>query len=123
MTPSPQSLSYDSFDSCSTPSDAGIPTTTQQEQQWQLQQQPPASPASCPWRTGRPTSIDFGPTQFLVHQGTFIDVDMVNQELLESEFATIVPHMLSCPNRDFMMSLDDPMTYSDYDADSFRAMS
>lgn len=67
----------------------------------------------------RPTSMDITP-QFLQQSGALLDMDMLSQGLMESEFGTIKPHMLSCPNPEAMMGLGDPMIYSGYDAESLR---
>jgi hypothetical protein len=49
--------------------------------------------------------------------GSFLDLDLLNQGLLESSFGTIKPHVLSCPNPEVMLGMGDPMIYSGYDAD------
>ncbi|KAH7114873.1 hypothetical protein EDB81DRAFT_892954 [Dactylonectria macrodidyma] len=36
------------------------------------------------------------------------------QGLMESEFGTVSPHVLSCPNPEVMMGMGDPMIYSGY---------
>jgi len=48
----------------------------------------------------------------------FLDMDMLNQGLLESNFGTIKPHVLSCPNPEVMMGMGDPMIYAGYDAET-----
>ncbi|KAH7110953.1 hypothetical protein EDB81DRAFT_873789 [Dactylonectria macrodidyma] len=39
------------------------------------------------------------------------------QGLMESEFGTVSPHVLSCPNPEVMMGMGDPMIYSGYDGE------
>jgi hypothetical protein len=51
---------------------------------------------------------------------SFLDMDMLNQGLIESNFGTIKPHVLSCPNPEVMMGMGDPMIFSGYDAESLR---
>ncbi|KAH6983863.1 hypothetical protein EDB80DRAFT_875370 [Ilyonectria destructans] len=54
-------------------------------------------------RPGVPGSMD------ILYQGL--------QGLVESEFATINPHVLSCPNPEVMMGMGDPMIYSGYNGE------
>ncbi|KAH7117338.1 hypothetical protein EDB81DRAFT_626909, partial [Dactylonectria macrodidyma] len=57
---------------------------------------------------------------FLQRPGVLGSMDILNQGhqghqgLMESEFATINPHVLSCPNPEVMMGMGDPMIYSGY---------
>lgn len=57
---------------------------------------------------------------FLQQPGALQSMDMLNQGLLESEFGTIKPHVLSCSNPEVMMGMGDPMIYSGYDGESMR---
>ncbi|KAK1750253.1 hypothetical protein QBC47DRAFT_426272 [Echria macrotheca] len=117
MSMSPQSLTYSEFDlATSTPSDGPFGGS---------QSQPGTLTTSFPPWMGRPTSMgDFGtpPPQFTSGPGgaSFLDLDLLNQGLLESNFGTIKPHVLSCPNPEVMMGMGDPMIYSGYDAESLR---
>ncbi len=109
---SPQSLTYSDFDltAVTTPSEpyTGQPNPMITNYQHQL--------------IGRPTtSIDINSQPFLTTPPPpFFDMDMLNQGLLESNFSTIKPHVLSCPNPDVMMGMGDPMIYSGYDPESLR---
>lgn len=61
--------------------------------------------------------------QFLQQQqqsGMMANMDMLNQGLVESEFGTIKPHVLSCPNPEVMLGMGDPMIYSGYDGEPMR---
>lgn len=58
--------------------------------------------------------------QFLQQPGVLGSMDMLNQGLVESEFGTIKPHVLSCPNPQVMMGMGDPMIYSGYDGEPMR---
>jgi len=49
-----------------------------------------------------------------------VDMDLLNQGLVESEFGTIKPHVLSCPNPEVMMGMGDPMIYSGYEGEPMR---
>ncbi|KAJ9155175.1 Fluconazole resistance protein 1-like protein 1 [Pleurostoma richardsiae] len=113
VTLSPPSLSYDSFDSYSAPSEGMPPTTSPTV---------PTTTSYPSWMTRPPTapSIDFSAQQFLPQAAGFMDMDMLNQGLLESEFGTIKPHMLSCPNPEVMMGVGDPMIYSGYNDETLR---
>lgn len=109
MTLSPASLTYDSFDNYSIPSSEGLPSATS-----------PTNPMPTnfvPWM--RPASMGFN-SQFIQQSGAFAGMDMLNQGLLESEFGTIKPHVLNCPNPEVMMGVGDPMIYSGFDADAMR---
>ncbi|KAF7561439.1 hypothetical protein G7046_g2713 [Stylonectria norvegica] len=57
---------------------------------------------------------------FLQQSGAMPNMDMLNQGLVESEFGTIKPHVLSCPNPEVMMGMGDPMIYSGYDGEPMR---
>ncbi|EYB21276.1 hypothetical protein FG05_08502 [Fusarium graminearum] len=52
--------------------------------------------------------------------GMMANMDMLNQGLVESEFGTIKPHVLSCPNPEVMLGMGDPMIYSGYDGEPMR---
>jgi hypothetical protein len=57
---------------------------------------------------------------FLQQSGSLQNMDMLNQGLLESEFGTIKPHVLSCSNPEVMMGMGDPMIYSGFDGEALR---
>ena len=110
LSMSPQSLSYGSdFDlATSTPSD-------------RFTSQPPPLPTAFSSWISRPTSMgDFNAPTSFVPGGPppYLDMDMLNQGLLESNFGTIKPHVLSCPNPEVMMGMGDPMIYAGYDAET-----
>jgi hypothetical protein len=63
--------------------------------------------------------MDFGQA-YIPQPGVFLDVDMLNQGLMESNFGTIKPHVVSCPNPEVMMGMGDPMIYSGYDQETLR---
>jgi len=109
---SPQSLTYSDFDlSSTTPSDGFSGQA----------QRPPLPTAFSSWMGRAPAMGDFNTQQFLPGASpSFLDMDMLNQGLLESNFGTIKPHVLSCPNPEVMMGMGDPMIYSGYDAESLR---
>jgi len=114
LSMSPQSLTYSEFDlASSTPSD-GFTS--------QPQTQPTSMPSTFQSWLSRPTTIsDFGTQSFVPSSATsFLDMDMLNQGLLESNFGTIKPHVLACPNPEVMMGMGDPMIYAGYDPESLR---
>jgi hypothetical protein len=104
VTMSPQSLAYTDFDVTSAATPDGFAA------------QSPSGPATFSSWISRPTSMDYTTSAPFVSSGSFLDVDMLNQGLLESSFGTIKPHVLSCPNPEVMMGMGDPMMYSGYDA-------
>jgi hypothetical protein len=106
---SPQSLTYNEFDvSSAVPSDG-------------FASQSPSVPASYDSWLSRPTSMDFAQrlTDPYLALNT-MNMDLLNQGLLESNFGTIKPHVLSCSNPEVMMGMGDPMIYSGYDPDALR---
>lgn len=105
LTLSPASLNYDSFDSY--PASEGLPSATS-----------PSTNTFAPWMRPSPV-MGFNGPQFQP-TGSYMGMDMLNQGLLESEFGTIKPHVVSCPNPEVMMGLGDPMIYSGFDADTLR---
>lgn len=50
----------------------------------------------------------------------FMDEDLLQQGLLESEFGILKPHAPSCANPAVMMGLGDPMMFSGYDPETLR---
>ncbi|OTA62700.1 hypothetical protein K449DRAFT_433607 [Hypoxylon sp. EC38] len=83
--------------------------------------QSPSAPTSYPsWNMSRPSSMDLSP-QFM--QGMDMDMAeiMLSQGLVESEFGTIKPHMIQCPNPEVMLGVGDPMIYSGYNMESLRS--
>lgn len=118
-TMSPVSLAYDSFDNYSAPSTESIPSAASPSSIAANPAMPPATAGSsfAPWM--RPASMGFN-SQFIQSSGAFAGVDMLNQGLLESEFGTIKPHVVSCPNPEVMMGLGDPMIYSGFDPEAMR---
>lgn len=105
LTLSPASLSYDSFDSY--PASEGLPSATS-----------PSTNTFAPWLRP-PPAMGFSGPQYQP-TGPYVGMDMLNQGLLESEFGTIKPHVVSCPNPEVMLGLGDPMIYSGFDADALR---
>jgi hypothetical protein len=110
VTLSPQSFaSYNDFDS--------VPSEIDPAAAMFPGQSPTAVNYSA-WSTRRPASMEVS-SQFFQQSG-YTNVDMLNQGLLESEFGTLKPHVLSCPNPEVMMGMGDPMIYSGYDGEPMR---
>ncbi|KAK2001186.1 hypothetical protein LX36DRAFT_570717 [Colletotrichum falcatum] len=120
MTMSPQSFStgYTEFDadSVASPIDQAAalfqhnqspPMNTYQQQQWNMPRQ------------AAPAPMDLA-QQFFQHPGALAGMDMLSQGLVESEFGTIKPHILNCPNPEVMMGMGDPMIYGGYDGEPMR---
>jgi hypothetical protein len=57
---------------------------------------------------------------FMQQAGSLQSIDMLSQGLMESDFGTIKPHILSSSNAGVMMGMGDPMIYSGYDGESMR---
>ncbi|KAL0937676.1 uncharacterized protein CTRU02_207407 [Colletotrichum truncatum] len=117
MTMSPQSFStgYTEFDvdSVASPID---PTAAM------FHNQSPSINTYPQWtmpRQAAPPPIDLS-QQFFQHNNALTSMDMLNQGLIESEFGTIKPHVLSCPNPEVMMGMGDPMIYGGYDGEPMR---
>jgi hypothetical protein len=112
---SPQSFTtYNDFDVSSVQSEVVDPTAAM------FPSQSPTMATYSQWQMQRtPTSMDLT-AQFLQQTNGMTSIGMLNQELLESDFSTIKPHMLSCPNPEVMMGMGDPMIYSGFDGEPMR---
>jgi hypothetical protein len=111
-----QSLSYDDFDINCVLLDNGFNPADPAGQS-------PTVPTSYSSGMGQPTSMDFSNTQFLCKaagSGSFLNMEPLNQGLLESDFGTIKPQMLLCPNPEVMLGMGDPMIYGCFEQDSVR---
>ncbi|EQB56611.1 hypothetical protein CGLO_03364 [Colletotrichum gloeosporioides Cg-14] len=122
MTMSPQSFStgYTEFDvdSVASPVDPTAamfhnqsPTMNAYVPQWTMPRQ--AAPP-------QPPAMDLAQQFFQQQNGALSSMDMLNQGLIENEFGTIKPHVLSCPNPEVMMGMGDPMIYGGYDGEPMR---
>lgn len=119
ISTSPQSFigGYNEFDADSVPSpvDAAV----------MFPRQSHPMPSSYPqWATAArqqaPATIDLSQPMFQHTPNGLTNMDMLNQGLMESEFGTIKPHVLSCPNPEVMMGMGDPMIFSGFDPESMR---
>ncbi len=114
QTMSPQSFtSYSDFEANSLPAEveatAMFPV-----------QSPPIQASFPPWSMNRPTSMGI-PSQYMPPMDLDMAELMLNQGVVESEFGTIKPHVLSCSNPEAMASGYDPMIYSGYGMESLRS--
>lgn len=80
--------------------------------------QSPSMPSFSAWPSisaeAQPSDLTM---HFLQRPGVPGSMDILNQGLqglVGSDFATINPHVLSCPNPEIMMGMGDPMIYSGY---------
>ncbi|KAK6069665.1 Fluconazole resistance protein 1-like protein 1 [Seiridium cupressi] len=114
QTLSPQSFtSYNDFDTSTIPSELDPATM--------FPVQSTSNPSSFPsWNMARPTSMNSIPPQFMQQMDMNMADIMLSQGLVESEFGTIKPHILSCPNPEVMLGVGDPMIYSGYSMDALR---
>lgn len=61
------------------------------------------------------------PMQFLQHPpGALQNMNMMDQGIVNSEFGSIKPDILSCHNPDVMMGMADPMIYAGFDSETMR---
>lgn len=115
ITLSPQSFTTNQdFEYTSTPTDV--------DPNVMFPSQSPSIPAFPTWPStslsqANPNDLTM---HFLQQPSSLQNIDMLNQGLLESEFGTIKPHVLSCPNPEVMMGMGDPMIYSGYDGEAMR---
>jgi hypothetical protein len=111
---SPQSFtSYHDFDTNTMPTELDSTTL--------FPVQSPSGQSGFPsWNMGRPDSMDL-PPQFMQHMDINMAEMMLSQGLVESEFGTLKPHILSCPNPEVMLGVGDPMIYSGYNMDSLQS--
>jgi hypothetical protein len=113
QTLSPQSFTSYDFDASTIPSEldpvAMFPV-----------QSTPNSTSYPSWNMARPTSMNSIP-QFMPQMDMNMADVMLSQGLVESEFGTLKPHILSCPNPEVMLGVGDPMIYSGYSIDPLRS--
>jgi hypothetical protein len=120
VTLSPQSFTTSAdFEFSSAPSSATDVDTTMMFPTLSPQQ------ASFPqWTTpaapGQPTNPNDLALHFMQQASSLQNIDMLSQGLMESDFGTIKPHILSSTNAGVMMGMGDPMIYSGYDGESMR---
>lgn len=72
------------------------------------------------WAMDRPDAMGI-PSQYMPQMDIDMAELMLNQGVVESEFGTIKPHILSCSNPEAMASGFDPMIYSGYGMESLRS--
>jgi len=76
-------------------------------------------PASMPmWDMNQLNSMGDNLTPYMPQMNLNMADMMLSQGLVESEFGTIKPHMVSCPNSEAMLGLGDPMIYSGYNMEA-----
>ncbi|KAK7997765.1 Alpha/Beta hydrolase protein [Apiospora arundinis] len=109
QTLSPKSFtSYDDFDQNT------VLTTDIDSAPAMFPVQPPLGPTSHQsWNIEGSASMDMAP-QYIQNMDVDMAETMLNQGLVGSEFGTIKPHMISCPNLGVMLGVGDPMIYSGY---------
>ncbi|KAK3991213.1 hypothetical protein QBC44DRAFT_287378 [Cladorrhinum sp. PSN332] len=106
VTMSPASLNYSDFDSMQAAAAAAAAA---------------GLPPDYGWVNRPTTAMDYAtPAGPFIAGGSYLNMDMLNQGLIESNFGTIKPHVLSCPNPEVMLGMGDPMMYSGYDAETLR---
>jgi hypothetical protein len=84
---------------------------------------PPQSPlmSSFPaWLITGKSQLSNLTMQFMQQPGSLGNVDLRHQSLVGSQISTISPHVLSCPNPEVMIGVEDPMTYFTYDGEYIR---
>ena len=82
---------------------------------------PPPAASFPPWHAmGRPASMNMS-SQYMPQMDLDLAELMLSQGVVESEFGTIKPHILSCSNPEAMASGFDPMIYSGYGMESLRS--
>lgn len=79
----------------------------------------PSLTASMPmWDINQLDSMGDNLTPYMPQMNLNMADMMLSQGLVESEFGTIKPHMVSCPNSEAMLGLGDPMIYSGYNMEA-----
>jgi len=58
--------------------------------------------------------------QFMQQAEALQSMNMMNQGMVDADFGTIKPDILSCPNPDVMMGMADPMIYGGFDSEAMR---
>ncbi|KAH7037313.1 uncharacterized protein B0I36DRAFT_64355 [Microdochium trichocladiopsis] len=119
-----QTLSPQSFSSCNdfdvnTPISAGLDPSADA---MMFADFPPRSggvPTSMPmWEMSRLSAMGDNMAQYMPNMNLNMADMMLSQGLIESEFGTIKPHMVSCPNSEAMLGIGDPMIYSGYNMEA-----
>ena len=113
QTLSPQSLTYSDFDGSSM--GAADMESGSVSAGGVFSAHPASAPTSYP-----PWGMEMPPS-FMPQMDVNMAELMLSQGLVESEFGTIKPHMVSCPNPEVMLGVGDPMIYSGYSMDNLRA--
>lgn len=85
-----------------------------------FQSQSPSLPTYSDWTMPKAESQNDLTMHFLRQAGLIQNMDVLNQGLVESDFGTIKPHVLSCPNPEVMMGMGDPMIYPGYEGEPMR---
>ncbi|KAH7117343.1 hypothetical protein EDB81DRAFT_892210 [Dactylonectria macrodidyma] len=111
MILSPQSVTSSSdFDFAPPPPETNASAT--------FPSQSPSMPSFSAWpyisAEAQPSDLTM---HFLQRAGVPGSMNFLNQGLMESEFATINPHVLSYLNPEAMMGMGDPMIYSGYNSE------
>ncbi|EMR66975.1 hypothetical protein MGN70_012863 [Eutypa lata] len=115
QTMSPQSFtSYSDFETKPTPGEMDASAAMFPVQSPSIQTSFP------PWTMNRPDSMGIS-SQYMPQMDLDMAELMLNQGVVESEFGTIKPHILSCSNPEAMASGFDPMIYSGYGMESLRS--
>ncbi|KAH7316463.1 hypothetical protein B0I35DRAFT_479304 [Stachybotrys elegans] len=118
-------LSPQSFTTTSTDFDFGGPGTGgpgDMDTSMMFPSLSPPVPSFSPWSAPAGPQGDGGELamHFMQQAGALQSMDMLSQGLMESDFGTIKPHVLSSSNAGVMMGMGDPMIYSGYEDDSMR---
>ncbi|KAK6843964.1 Fluconazole resistance protein 1 [Apiospora arundinis] len=80
-------------------------------------QPPSGSTSHQSWNIEGTASMDM-PPQYIHNMDVDMAEIMLNQGLVGSEFGTIKPHTISCPNLGVMLGVGNPMIYSGYNMES-----
>lgn len=76
----------------------------------------PTAPGYAQWNLGQPQMQQ----QFMPQMDFDMSDMMMSQGIVDAEYGTIKPHMMSCSNPDAMLGMADPMIYTGYNMESLR---
>ncbi|KAK9443123.1 uncharacterized protein G6M90_00g091780 [Metarhizium brunneum] len=96
------------------------PTVPEMDPSVMFASQNQSMPNFSTWSMPKSQNSGLAMQHFLQQADALQSMNMMNQPMVDPEFGTIKPDILSCPNPDVMMGIGDPMIYGGFDSESMR---
>ncbi|KID89524.1 C6 transcription factor [Metarhizium guizhouense ARSEF 977] len=96
------------------------PTVPEMDPSVMFASQSQSMPNFSTWSMPKSQNSGLAMQHFLQQADALQSMNMMNQTMVDPEFGTIKPDILSCPNPDVMMGIGDPMIYGGFDSESMR---